>query len=163
MGVPRLSSLLESALSQGGSQQKLALTLTVGTVMGLMPLLWGSCLLCLCIGWRWRLNHPLIQLLNYSLYPVQIGLFVPFLCAGNWLFGQAVPLDETLIECFMQEPLSVFNQLWLANLQGLFVWGVVSLLLSPLLYFVFSVFLRRFKNEDRRLEHQLKRSLIHRV
>ena len=34
-----------------------------------------------------RLNQPLIQAVNFLAYPLQLALLIPFLRAGEWLFG----------------------------------------------------------------------------
>lgn len=138
---------LQAAFGQGLSNEKVALSCTVGVLMGLMPLAWGSCALCLLIGWQFNLNHPLIQVLNYALYPLQIALFLPFFYAGSWLFDQPLWLDQALLDQLMLKPLLVFNQLWQANLYALIVWAGLSLMALPCVYVVSLTTVRRWRRD----------------
>lgn len=134
---------LEAALGQGMSAERIALSFTVGLLMGLIPLVWGSCLLCLVIGWHFRLSHPIIQLLNYGLYPLQIALLVPFFYAGGWLFNQPQLFNQTIVERFMSSPLTLLDQVWQANLYALVTWAGLSVVVLPLVYMFALTIVRR--------------------
>jgi uncharacterized protein (DUF2062 family) len=141
----RLRLAVSQAFSQGLSYRKIALSISVGVVMGTMPLVWGSCLICVVVGWWWRLNHPLIQLVNYLLYPLQIALFFPFFYWGARLFGNATSIDRQLMERLFDTPLTVLEQLWVVNLQALALWGGIQLLVFPASYAVSLALLQRFR------------------
>jgi len=141
----RLRQAVSRAFSQGLSRRKIALSISVGIMMGTMPLVWGSCVVCLFIGWWWRLSHPLIQLVNYLLYPVQIALFFPFFYWGARLFDNPIPLNRQLVTQLLDAPLVGLEQLWLVNLQALALWGGLHLLLFPLSYLASLYLLQRFR------------------
>lgn len=138
---------IQAAFGQGMSDEKVALSCTVGLLMGLMPLAWGSCVLCLLVGWQFKLNHPLIQLLNYALYPLQIALFVPFFYAGGWLFDQPQLFNRALLDRLMGNPLLFFDQLWQANLHALVTWAGVSVMLLPCVYVLSLATVRRWSRD----------------
>lgn len=138
---------LQGAFGQGMSHERVALSCTVGLLMGVIPLAWGSCVLCLLIGWQFKLNHPLIQVLNYGLYPLQIALIVPFFYVGGWLFDQPQLFDQALIDQFLTQPLLVLDQLWQANLYALVTWAGVSLMLLPCLYVLCLTTIRRWSRD----------------
>jgi len=145
--MSRLSGVrqkLQSAFGQGMSHEKVALSCTVGVLMGVMPLAWGSCVLCLLIGWKFKLNHPLIQVLNYALYPLQIALLLPFFYVGGWLFDQPQLFDQALLESLMTEPLVVLDQLWQANLYALVTWAGGSVMFLPCVYVLSLACVRRW-------------------
>ena len=113
-----------------------ALAVSLGIALGLLPIPWGTSLLCLLIGWFLRLNQPLIQLLNYLCYPLQIALYLPFCKLGcRWFapdhFALNLPADwRSLVENAGQ----LAGGLWQANLFGVAAWGCCLPLLLALSY-----------------------------
>jgi len=75
----RFLKLLSSELSA----RKVALSISLGLVLGIIPFFLGlNILLAAIVSWRLRLNHLLIQFVSNVIYPIQILLFLPFLRAG---------------------------------------------------------------------------------
>jgi len=141
----RLQQHVRLALTQGTQPEKIALSLAIGTLMGIIPLVWGSSVICVGIGWRWQLNHALLQASNYAAYPLQIVLFVPFFEAANRLFAKETLLNPRLLHHLLNSPLQIIDQLWLVNLQALMLWLLGSIILFPILYRTFlSVVQRHF-------------------
>src|SRR5579871_1971275 len=93
----RITQSVFGLLSQGITPHKIALTLVLGVLLGVIPLIGASTTLCLVAAFAFRLNLPLIQLVNYLMYPLQIVLLIPFVQAGQRLFGQA-PLPFSLAD-----------------------------------------------------------------
>ncbi len=87
--------MLEKFLRSGLSPRKMALTLALGSVIGILPVLWGATLLCVIAAALFRLNQAGIQAVNYLAYPIQIALFIPFYRLGEWLFpgSLVIPLS----------------------------------------------------------------------
>jgi uncharacterized protein (DUF2062 family) len=81
----RLVAPLLALLRQGVAPDKLALSLALGTTIGLVPVLGVSTALCAAVALALRLNMPAIQLVNYLLTPLQLLLIIPFLRFGEWL------------------------------------------------------------------------------
>lgn len=123
--------------------EKTALSMAAGLVLGVMPLPWGSCLLCALIGWRWQLNHALLQGINYALYPLQLALMFPFYYAGSRLFSTAPTLNRETLQLLLHAPWQVLPQLGRLTVAALLVWGVASLVLLPLAYRLLCAALRR--------------------
>src|SRR5262245_47568539 len=74
-------------LRQGVTPEKLALSLSLGTVIGLIPILGVSTALCALAAVVLKLNMPAIQLVNYLLTPLQLILLIPQLRFGEFLVG----------------------------------------------------------------------------
>lgn len=74
-------------LKEGSSPEKLALSIALGVVIGTFPLFGIPTLLCGLAAAVWRLNFPVLQLVNSLMYPVQIALLWPFAWFGGVLFG----------------------------------------------------------------------------
>jgi uncharacterized protein (DUF2062 family) len=76
---------LLALLRQGMSPQRLALCLAIGVVIGNVPILGISTLLCAAIALAFRLNLPAMQLVQAAMAPSQLLLIIPFVRLGEWL------------------------------------------------------------------------------
>lgn len=72
-------------LMQGISPNRLALCVAVGVVVGNIPVLGVSTILCTLLALLCRLNLPAIQLVQAAMAPTQILLIIPFVRLGEWL------------------------------------------------------------------------------
>ncbi len=81
----RLVTPLLALMRQGVTPGKLALSLSLGTAIGLIPILGISTVLCALVAVILRLNMPAIQLVNYLLTPLQLILLIPLLRFGELL------------------------------------------------------------------------------
>ncbi len=95
--------------------------------MGVMPLLWGTTLLCVITARILRLNQVVLQAVNYLCYPLQIVLLLPFCKMGIWLFpwGPAVP-PQFLGNLLHGETTGGVNLLVMVMLKALLAWLVVA-------------------------------------
>lgn len=73
-------------LKQGISPERLSLSIALGAVIGIFPVLGATTLICAAIAIVLRLNLPAIQLFNYLVYPLQILLVIPFMSLGAFIF-----------------------------------------------------------------------------
>jgi uncharacterized protein (DUF2062 family) len=71
----------------GVTPGKLALSLALGVVISVMPVLGITTLVALAVSFVLRLNPVAVVAANYLAYPAQILLFIPFFQAGAWLTG----------------------------------------------------------------------------
>jgi hypothetical protein len=69
-------------LRQGVSPEKVALTIALGIILGVTPVLGSTVLLCTLAATVLRLNLPAIQLVNGVVYPLQFILLIPFYRLG---------------------------------------------------------------------------------
>lgn len=140
-------------LKQGITPEKLAITVSLGTLVALFPVPGTTTALCAGIALWLRLNMPAIQFVNYVLWPLQLLLIIPFIKAGEWMIGWVhLPLSlaeiQTLFETDWLEGIRV---LWRSLLQGVIVWLVVSIPASALAYIILlPVFRRVAKNISKR-------------
>lgn len=81
----RLIEPLLSLLRQGISPPRLALCVAVGIVVGNIPILGVSTILCAVIALMFRLNLPAMQLVQAAMAPTQLLLAIPFVRAGEWI------------------------------------------------------------------------------
>lgn len=95
----RIFNPLLSFLSQGIAPDRLALCVAIGVVLGNVPILGISSILCAAIALAFRLNLPAIQLVQAAMAPTQILLMIPFIRLGEWIVRaprQSVSIKEWL-------------------------------------------------------------------
>jgi uncharacterized protein (DUF2062 family) len=76
---------LLALLRQGISPQRLALCVAIAVMVGNIPILGVSTILCAFIALIFRLNLPAIQLVQAAMAPTQILLIIPFVRLGEWI------------------------------------------------------------------------------
>lgn len=124
-------------LKQGTTPDKITLNIALGAVLGIFPIVGLTTLLCGLVAWRLRLNQPLIQLMNYLMYPLHLLLLLPFYRAGETLFQQPhVPIFSVsdLIARFSASPTHFIADYGMVGLYGVTVWALIALPLGGLLY-----------------------------
>jgi uncharacterized protein (DUF2062 family) len=81
----RLLEPLLALLRQGISPWRLALCVAIAIVVGNIPILGVSTILCTVIALAFRLNFPAIQVVQAAMAPTQILLIIPFVRLGEWI------------------------------------------------------------------------------
>jgi uncharacterized protein (DUF2062 family) len=141
----RVVAPIVGQLKQGITPEKIALTIALGIVLGVFPILGATTLLCALAGLWLRLNQPVIQLINYFVYPLQIALLLPFYRAGETLFQQAhVPIFSVtdLMQRFQASPSQFMIDYGMVGVYGIVVWSLVAPLLIAAIYFATRPLLR---------------------
>ena len=90
---------LQALLRQGISPDRLALCVAIGIVVGNVPILGISTILCAAIAVAFRLNLPAIQIVQAFMAPTQLVLIIPFVRLGEWMLRvppQPVSIKEGL-------------------------------------------------------------------
>ena len=138
-------------LKQGITPEKLALTIALGALIGTIPMLGTTTILCTLAAFAFGLNLAAIQLINGIVYPLQLILIIPFLKAGAWVF-RASDFTFTLSQIFGLIKTGVWHAittLWAATVHALAVWLVAAGISSLIIYFVFRVILQRMWRQTR--------------
>jgi uncharacterized protein (DUF2062 family) len=132
----RVLGPLLGLLRQGISPNRLALCVAIGVVIGNIPILGVSTILCAALALTFRLNLPAIQLVQAAMAPTQLLLIIPFVRLGEWLLGaprQAISLEAAL--AVMREGIgSALAVLREAILHAGFAWCLIAPLATLLLY-----------------------------
>ncbi|MBA4058115.1 MAG: DUF2062 domain-containing protein [Marivirga sp.] len=132
------TNVVIQALSQGITPRKLALTCSLGVVIGIFPIFGTTTLLCLGLALLFRLNIPLIQLVNYLVAPLQLILVLPFIKLGTYVF-QLTPFpysSDQLMSMFRNDFWLLLKETGLALTIGIGVWIGISIPLFFLLFYV---------------------------
>ncbi len=137
---------IAAQLTQGVTPDRIALTIALGIMLGIFPILGSTTLLCGAVGVWLKLNQPIIQLLNYVAYPLQIALLIPFYRAGESLFGtDHLPLSISLLfQRFADDWWQFLQDFGGIALQGIVVWMIVAPFGAAALYYSSRTPLRAF-------------------
>ena len=125
---------LAAILTRGVSPRRLALCVAIGIVVGNMPILGLSTVLCTIIALRFGLNLPAIQLVQGAMAPTQVLLIIPYVRLGELLLrAPAEPLSiKAGLESLNHDAGHAVVLLWHAILHA----GFAFLVVAPIAVFV---------------------------
>jgi uncharacterized protein (DUF2062 family) len=132
-------------IRQGTEPEKIALSIALGITLGVTPVLGSTSILCLLAAVLLRLNLPLLQLVNYFVYPLQFALLIPFIRMGEWIFA-APPLQISLAQILdlIRTDIGVaIATLWTATIYALVAWLALGSLASLMMYMLLAALLRK--------------------
>lgn len=141
----RVIDPLVAILKFGVTPEKIAISLALGIVLGVFPVLGSTTLLCAAAALALGLNLPAIQLINYGMYPVQLILLIPWMRLGEKLFG-VVPLPLSLAQIMAMihaDAWQAIRTLWVTTVHAMAAWLVVSVPAAVLLYAFFVPVIRK--------------------
>jgi hypothetical protein len=136
-------------LKMGITPEQLAFCIALGAVIGIMPALGMPTIFCTLVALLFRLNLAAMQIVNLCTYPLQIALLIPFIRAGEWVFGaKHLELSIERIQRMLKADLwgTVFN-LWATTLRAVVIWIVLAPAILAALYLIFLPLLRKLKLE----------------
>jgi uncharacterized protein (DUF2062 family) len=141
----RIVTLIVSQLTQGVTPHKIALSIGLGFSLGVIPILGVTTALCAIAAVRLRLNQPVIQLVNWLVYPLQLAWILIFIRIGEWIMHApylTFSLPE-LIQKFHDSPIKFFEEFSVAGLQGVVAWLFIAPFLTTIIYSVLMPPLKR--------------------
>ena len=124
----RIVAPIAAQLTQGVTPEKIAFTIALGVVLGVFPILGSTTILCALAGILVRLNQPIIQLVNYVAYPLQLLLLIPFYRAGEHLLGRPpIPLSiPLLLGRFKEDTGQFLKDFGMIGVGGILVWLIIA-------------------------------------
>jgi uncharacterized protein (DUF2062 family) len=132
-------------LKQGVTPEKLALSLALGVVVSVMPVLGVTTLFALALSALLRLNHVAVVAANYAAYPLQILLYIPFFQVGARITGgPPVPFSFTQVQAELAAGIwPTVVKYAEANARAMVAWLLVAPLATGLLYLALRPLLSR--------------------
>jgi len=88
-----LFAKLKQLLVSGMTAEKWAASACFGVIAALFPVIGPVTLICIAVCWLARLNLPLVLIILYGLYPLQLALILPFTWFGSLFTGWQLPPD----------------------------------------------------------------------
>lgn len=147
----RVVEVTLAQLRQGITPQKIALTIALGFILGLFPILGTTTALCLLFGLFLKLNQPIIQLVNWVAAPLQIPGIYFFVRVGEWLTHTA-PISfsiTALMLAFKASPIEFLKQYGTTGLRGVLAWLLIAPAIAALLYAASLPILQRMRRRLR--------------
>jgi len=146
----RLVRPILDLLRQGVTPEKIALSVALGSALGVFPALGWSTTLCAIAAIVLRLNMPAIQVVNYFVYPAQIVLLVPFFRWGEKLFHAShFPISVPRIYSLFHESAWIATKLlWTTIWHAMVVWGMIAPVFVGLVYLILTPVLRRVLHRE---------------
>lgn len=129
----------------GITPQKLAVTIALGIVLGIMPIFGLTTLLCTLCAFRFKLNLPALLLICYLMSPLHLILYIPFIQLGLAIFN-FTDFNLTLSQVtalFKQNWQLALKAIWVANLAGMLIWLILAGPLTFLFYVLLLPVLRK--------------------
>lgn len=143
----RLLDPILTLLTQGITPEKIALSITIGAIVGVFPVMGSTTVLCTAAAAALRLNLLAVHTIHYAMTPVQILLIIPFVRVGEWLVGdppQPLSISES-IALIEQGAVRAFVVLWDATWHAMLGWLLIGPLAIAACYWLSRWALRRLK------------------
>ena len=115
-------------LTRGVSPEKLSWTIALGVVFGVFPVMGSTTVVCLAVGWIFKLNQAILHVFKAMVYPLHLALILVFIRMGERLYG--VPLipfsiGELMVR-FKNSPIQFARDFGLAAWHGISAWLLVA-------------------------------------
>lgn len=139
-------------IQDGLSPERIALAITLACCFAIIPLPFTNTFLLLVLAVILRLNHILVQTINYILFPFQILLYLPFYKLGTLITGMNISgkgVNFISVSSF-HDIASLGGEFFLT---ALIAWAVVMIVLGPLMYLAILKALQPSQHRFARIQH----------
>ncbi len=136
--IARAVGVIVRQFKQGVTPEQVALTIALGFVIGVFPILGATTILCGIAAAVLGLNQSIIQLVNYVAYPAQLVALIPFYRAGESLFRQPhLPLSiPMLMDRFRDDAGKFFSDFGIVAVEGIVVWCLIAPIVAAAIYYI---------------------------
>jgi len=140
-----ITAAIGKFFKDGMSIEKIALCVSLGIVLGIFPVLGSTTVLCAAAAIFFRLNQPLIQLVNYAVYPLQLFLLAFFYGVGDWLFNDQDSLfsGKYVLGMLQDDLWGSLAALRDVTLFAVLLWTLIGPVLAVILYFILTPVIRK--------------------
>jgi len=137
---------LLNLLKKDITPEKLALTVSIGAILAVFPVVGTTTILCIISAYIFRLNHIAIQIVNYAAYPLWFILVIPFYKIGGILFQTSVAnlSVEKIVTLFQLDILGFIQSLGFATLYAVVAWSVLCPPIAAIIYFITLPIFRKY-------------------
>lgn len=131
----KIRKVLLQALRQGWTPSQISLALALGATIGIFPIYGITTPMLALTGIVARLNHAVLQSVNWLVAPLKVALILPQIRIGEALLRESEPFRLSLSEFTLQfqaaplETVQRFSMTFLHAAIGWFLLAPVSILL----------------------------------
>ncbi len=132
----RLVTPIRTQLTQGVSPTALAVAVAAGVLCGIFPILGTTTVLTTLVGWLFRLNQPVMQVINWFIYPLQLILIPVYIRGGEALFAdEPIPFSiPRMLEIFAESPAGFLAEFWMTLVHCVVAWLVTAPIVGAALF-----------------------------
>jgi len=141
----RIVAPLRALLVQGVTPEKIAMSIAIGLIVGIFPVMGTTTVLCTAAAAAMRLNMVAVHTVHYAMTPVQLLLIIPFVRVGEHVVG-AKPQPLTVGEgmaLLAQGVVHAVVTLWSAIVHAVIGWIVIGPIAIAACYYIFRWILLR--------------------
>lgn len=109
----------------------------------MLPLVWGTTILCAVAAYFFKLNQVVLQSVNYLLYPLQLALIIPYCRLGSRLFPWGPPFPAEILTYVLHGQGGMFKLFAWATLKAVAAWLLTAPPSALVLYRFFSMMIGR--------------------
>lgn len=137
----------------GLSAEKLALSITIGIIAGLFPVIGATTILSIFLTMLFRQNLLVVQSVQWIMALFQILLIIPFMQIGAYILSQqATHINiETINLAFKPGIISGIKTIGIFHLYAILTWTILSIPTGAISYFVFRAVFQK-KNHITRIQ-----------
>jgi uncharacterized protein (DUF2062 family) len=143
--VGKVKQAVLNALRQGWTPDAVSWSVAWGLTWSVFPIYGTTTLALGVIGVIWRLNHPILQSINYLMAPVKLLMIIPYIRLGEWLFRPEHPFTLSIPEFtmrFKEAPMETLGEFAATFLHAICGWGITMPFLMAGSYFTTNLLLR---------------------
>ena len=134
-----LVSRITAVFKQNLTPEALAWSLAFGVTGGVFPIPGTTTFVCLAFIWLFSLNLAATQLANLLCTPLELVLVMPFVRAGEWLFGSRPIAATELLDGLQRDFFGSLSAFGGSLLRAIVAWALFTAVASPLLYVLLRV------------------------
>jgi len=138
---------IKKLLMHGTSARSIAIGIAGAIVIGIFPVLGSTTILCTIFALSFRVNLPLVQLINFSVYPLQLIMLIPLMKLGEMIFGfekLKYGLSE-ISQLLSKDILHAILILWNVTMQAIGAWLIIAPLIGLIFFLILHLILRSAK------------------
>ena len=138
-------------ITQGSNPKQITHAICAGLFLGIFPVIGATTTLCILYAYIFKLNHVLIQGINYLVYPLQGILWIIFLRGGSGILGEKDNEKWSLnffIQAFQNDKWEFFTGIAWIQLYGVLAWLIFTVFAVPLSSVFISKIVHKVKNSQ---------------
>jgi hypothetical protein len=123
----KVKDVVVGALRQGWTPKVVAWSVAWACTIAVFPIYGVTTITLGAIGWIWKLNHPILQILNNVMAPIKVLLIIPYVRLGEKLFMEQNPFSLSLTEFtlrFKDAPMETLGEFAMTFVHAIAGWAV---------------------------------------
>jgi len=115
-------------MTQGITPERIALAISIGSACALFPIIGTTTILCLIVGVCFKLNQPIMQIINGILTPLHIPVIIGLVKIGEIIFRAPASLFHfrSMNHFFWEHPAQFFARFGMVAVHAIVAWLILA-------------------------------------